>query len=427
MKPASDPPPGTLARNTAALAVGFFARTPILLVYFVIATRTLGVADYGVLAAISAVCAITGPLAAFGSTHLLIRHASQDLATARIWLGSGLTVSSLGSVVVGAFVIVIAPVLLPPETPFAALALLLAGELVLARIVEMCSAVFVASERMHLKTLIQIGLPVARLGAAVLLLAGPWSITLTNWALAAVIATGVWSVLALVLAVRAVGSPSWSLRPYLREWRQGLLFAAGLGVLNVHNEADKIVVARIAGPEAAGVYAAAYRVLEVAYTPIRALLGAAFPRMFRHGAAGSTALGPLLRRLLRYGVGYSLLAVPGVVLLAPLVPRLLGDEFADVAPVLASLSVLILLRTVRALPADTLTGAGYQGRRTVAQLVVAVVNVALLLALVPPWGIWGAVCATLVAEALLAAILWLLWWQVWRAERQSTPVGAQPR
>lgn len=427
MNPASEPPPGTLARNTAALALGFFARTPILLVYFVLATRTLGVADYGVLAAISAVCAITGPLAAFGSTHLLIRHASQDSSTARVWLGSGLTVSALGSLLVGGLVIAIAPVLLPPETPFAALALLLAGELVLARIVEMCSAVFVASERMHLKTLIQIGLPVARLGAALILLAGPWPVTLTSWALAGVAATGVWSVLGLVLAVRAVGRPSWSIAPYLREWRQGLLFAAGLGVLNVHNEADKIVLARIAGPEAAGVYAAAYRVLEVAYTPIRALLGAAFPRMFRHGAGGAAALGPLLRRLLRYGIGYSLLAVPAVVLLAPLVPRLLGDEFADVAPVLASLSVLILLRTVRALPADTLTGAGYQGRRTVAQLVVAVVNVALLLALVPLWGIWGAVCATLVAEALLAAMLWILWWQVRHVEQQSTPAGAHPR
>lgn len=427
MNPASEPPPGTLARNTAALAVGFFARTPILLVYFVLATRTLGAADYGVLAAISAVCAITGPLAAFGSTHLLIRHASQDPSTARAWLGSGLTVSALGSLAVGAFVIAIAPVLLPRETPFAALALLLAGELVLARIVEMCSAIFVASERMHLKTLIQIGLPVARLGAVLILLAGPWSITLTSWALAGVVATGVWSVLALVLAIRAVGRPGWSMAPYVREWRQGLLFAAGLGVDNVHAEADKIVLARISGPEAAGVYAAAYRVLEVAYTPVRALLGAAFPRMFRHGADGTAALAPLLRRLLRYGLGYALLAVPAVVLLAPVVPLLLGDEFADVAPVLASLAVLIPLRTVRALPADTLTGAGYQGRRTVAQLVVAVVNVVLLLALVPPWGIWGAVFATLVAEAVLAAVLWVMWWQVRQVVRQPTPDGALPR
>src|SRR5699024_219686 len=95
--------------------------------------------------------------------------------------------------------------------------------------------------------------------------------------------------------------------------------------------------------------------------------------------------------------------------LSPLAPPVLGEGFAQVRPVLVALAGILVLRTLYALPADALTGAGHQVRRTVAQLAVAVLNVGALLALVPRYGIWGAVWAALAAEALLALVVWLLW------------------
>ncbi|WP_256842678.1 glycosyltransferase [Ornithinimicrobium cryptoxanthini] len=416
----------SLTRNTAALGVGYLVRTPILLGYFVLATRTLGVDNYGVLAAIVALCTIAGPLAALGSTNLLIKHVARDPTTARTWLGSGLAASALGSLVLGMVVLLIAPVLLPPGTPVAALVLLLVGELVLARTVELGSAIFVATERMHLTTVNQVGFPLTRLATVGVLVVGPWSVTLTTWALAAALGAAAWAVVAVTLATRAVGAPRWSLAPVRREWRQGMLFASGVGLHNVHQDADKIVLARLAGPEAAGVYAAAYRLLDAAYTPVRALLGAAYPRMFRHGADGSGALAPLLRRVGRPAVGYAVVAALVALVLSPLAPPVLGAGFAQVQPVLAALAALLVLRTLAALPADALTGAGYQGRRTLAQLAVTVLNVAALLVLIPRWGIWGAVWGTLAAEALLAIVLWTVWARVRRAAPAVADIDSAP-
>lgn len=412
----------SLSRNTAALGMGYLLRTPVLLVYFVLATRSLGVETYGVLAAVMALCAIAGPLASMGTNTLIIKHVSRDVDSARAWFGAGLSVSALGSVALGAAVLLAAPVLLPPGTPVVALALLLVGELVLARVIELSGAVFVATERMHLKTVIQLGFPTVRLAAVAVLIAGPWPVTLTGWAVAAVLGSGVWAAISFGLATGAVGRPRWSMHIYRSDWRQGLLFVAGQGTTNVHDEADKVVLARLGGPEAAGVYAAAYRLIDVAYTPVRALLGAAYPRMFRHGASGTAAVTPLLLKVSRPALGYGLLAVPAVVLLAPFAPPVLGEGFADVAPVLVSLAGLVLLRALRALPADALSGAGHQGSRTVAQLAVAFVNVMALLVLVPRFGLWGAVSSTLATEALLAIVLW----SIWARKRRAPARAARP-
>lgn len=142
---------------------------------------------------------------------------------------------------------------------------------------------------------------------------------------------------------------------------------------------------------------------------MRALLSAVSPRVFRAGRSGPAGLTPLLGRLLRPAVGYAVLAALLLVAVSPLAPPVLGSGFAQVTPVLATLAGVLALRTLHALPADALTGSGHQVRRTLAQLGVAGLNVVALLALVPLHGVWGAVWATLGAEALLALTMWLLW------------------
>ena len=82
--------------------------------------------------------------------------------------------------------------------------------------------------------------------------------------------------------------------------------------------------------------------------------------------------------------------------------------------------MLPLLRWSHYLAADSLTGAGHQGRRTACQVGVAVINVGLNLWLIPAYSWTGAVIATLVCDGLLVVGLWAVVLAVLRTERASS-------
>jgi O-antigen/teichoic acid export membrane protein len=87
---------------------------------------------------------------------------------------------------------------------------------------------------------------------------------------------------------------------------------------------------------------------------------------------------------------------------------LLGPSYGPAVPVVRLLSPVPLIRTVQYFAANALTGAERQGARTAVQVATAAMNVLLNLALIPVLGVSGAVVATLAAELLMAAGLWLL-------------------
>lgn len=189
-----------------------------------------------------------------------------------------------------------------------------------------------------------------------------------------------------------------------------------------HNDADKALLGRLDGAVASGVYGAAYRLVDTAWLPIRALLGAARPQLFLDGQAGVSGLGPLVRALARPALGYALLAAAVLVLAADILVPLLGADYAESVPVLRLLAVTLVLRCVHYLPAEMLTVTGRQSVRTAAQLLVLGLNIALNLALIPRFGVWGAAWSTVACEALLAV---LLWGSVLAASRQGRPVGGR--
>ena len=91
---------------------------------------------------------------------------------------------------------------------------------------------------------------------------------------------------------------------------------------------------------------------------------------------------------------------------APLVPRVLGAEYARTTEALRWLALLPLLKTMHYFAADSLTGAGFQGVRTVAQVLVAMFNVLVNLWIIPAYSWRGAAWSSLASDGLLAASLW---------------------
>src|SRR5919204_217727 len=159
---------------------------------------------------------------------------------------------------------------------------------------------------------------------------------------------------------------------------------------------------------AAAMYAAAYRATTFAFLPIVSLLNAAYPRFFRAGEGGIEGSRRFARRLARPAIVYSLLASATLFLAAPLVPHVLGADYAGSVGALRWLAVLPLVQTAYYLPADALTGAGYQRLRSSLQVGAALLNVLLNLWLVPRYSLVGAAVATLVALGALALSLWIV-------------------
>jgi O-antigen/teichoic acid export membrane protein len=149
------------------------------------------------------------------------------------------------------------------------------------------------------------------------------------------------------------------------------------------------------------VYGAAYRSIDVSFTPISAVLWSAYPNFFRAGAHGiSSSLEyakPLMRRALIYsGAVFCLLLIS-----SGIVPLILGREYVATAASLRWLAILPVLKALHYFYSDTLTSAGYQGVRTAVQAAVAAFNVLLNLWLIPAYSWRGAAWSSIASDTVL--------------------------
>jgi O-antigen/teichoic acid export membrane protein len=216
------------------------------------------------------------------------------------------------------------------------------------------------------------------------------------------------AVIGVTWVTLSLGKPRLALAPLGRkETVEGFYFSVNVSTTNIYNDIDKTMLARLSTLEATGIYGAAYRLIDIACLPLLSLSSAAWPRFFREGKGGIHATRHYARRLLKPIVPYSLLAFAGLSIGAPLVPRVLGHQYVQATEALRWLAVLPLLRTFHTFIADSLTGAGYQGLRTLVQIGVAVFNVLINLWVIPAYGWRGAAWSSIASDGLLLLALWV--------------------
>jgi O-antigen/teichoic acid export membrane protein len=206
-------------------------------------------------------------------------------------------------------------------------------------------------------------------------------------------------VLLLAISRRADLRPSF--RGQAGVMRHATVFlASGLFFL-VYQQADRLMLIRMAGAEAAGHYAAGASLVAVFYMMPGIFTTVFLPRMYKE--AGDPRR--MARWLdLRLGTGFLLavLIVPLLIgLREPLLRSLFGAGYALAAPVLLWLAGTIFLRFVAVAYGDLLTASNRQWRRTGVQAGVAGLNIGLNFLLIPLWGAAGAAASTLVCEFVL--------------------------
>jgi len=393
------------ARHTGILGIGQILRALSAAALFVLGARVLGADGFGVFVSVAAVSAVIVPFGSLGSINLMMRHIAIHAEDAAVSFTSALVITvGSGALFVSALAAVQdATGLL--NTSAGVVLLVASADLLAYRLAELSGAARQAQDWMYGAAFFPVALNVARVVAlAVVSTAGPvslFSFAVTYFAASALTAAAVvmWTLARLGLATP---------RPamFLSRWREGLHFSVGLASQTVYNDVDKVMLARLASDASAGVYASAYRAIDLACVPLRALFGAAYIRYFRAGTAGLSATLRVARGLLVPSLAAASASALLLLATAGLLPLLLGPEFDSAVGVTRWLAVIPVLRALHYLPADSLTGAGMQGIRTACQLGIAVLNVLLNVVLIPTFGISGAVASSIATDALLACALW---------------------
>ena len=229
--------------------------------------------------------------------------------------------------------------------------------------------------------------------------------TVSQWSRVYLLSTVISAASGLAWVQVRIAVPKLALHRVKREFIEGIYYCASMSAQTIYNDIDKTMLARMSSLDAAGIYAAAYRLIDVAFIPLRALYNAALPGYFRAGTSGISGTVIYMRRLARVAVGYGTFCLFALLVGAPLVSKVLGAEYGRTVEALRWLSLLPLFKSMHYLLADALTGAGYQGLRTTIQGSVAGFNVALNLWLIPAYSWRGAAASSLASDGLLVVLL----------------------
>jgi O-antigen/teichoic acid export membrane protein len=377
-------------------------------IYFITVTKALGAKEYGAFIGAAAFVDIVAPFSTLGAGNLLVKNVSRDRRCFPTYWGNGLwlmlvsaSLLIMGLEMVGHWVLpaTISPWLLL----FAAMTNLLGG-----RALDLTANAYQSVQQIQRTAQFTLLPHLIRVAAAFLMVALIPHPTGQDWALVSLLSIGAAAITAILCVNHELGKPELALSRLKGEVREGSYFAVGNSAQTVYNDIDKTMLARLSTLEATGMYAAAYRLIDMAFVPLRSVLTVAYAKFFKQGAGGIRGSLTVARKLLPIMAGYGTIAGMGLLLCAPIVPWLLGPEYAASVQVLKWLAPLVLLKGLHYIAADALSGADLQFQRSVVQIGIAVTNVLLNLWLIPRFSWHGAVISTLISDGLLMLILWSL-------------------
>lgn len=390
-----------LLRNLIWMLLTNTFRLTLQLVAFVLLVRILGPEDYGNFAAILAIALLIAPFIEMGGYSLIVRDITAGIPVNRA-LGNSLLLSTL-VLPFGLVLFCFVKVLLLPDISWAVVFAIGFGQFIGIRIWVLVQGVHVAKGLIVRNAALEAtnGI-ITLLSVAVLQFMGG---TLNSWALLFFFNSFTIGAAALGWVYFTWGAPSAVCVEAKDRIRAGFYFAVGLASQSGYMEIDKAMLVRLASSEISGIYAAAYRFINVAFLPLNALLSALYPKFFQQGIKGSQASATLAYRVLPWTISYGLLVSLLLWLIAPIIPQLLGSDYSESVEILRWLALILLLHSFYFPLADSLTGSGLQEIRTQGQLGTLIINVILNAVLIPPFGWLGAVIATLTAQTFLLIFL----------------------
>jgi O-antigen/teichoic acid export membrane protein len=385
--------------------------------YFIIIAKALGPQQYGAFVGTTSLVSILAPFAALGTGNLLIKNVSRDRSLFSDYWGNALFMTLISGSILGVCLLLISPLFLPPSISIQMVLLAAIADLIFFRFLDIAGQAFGAVLWLRQTALLSTLPNITRVIAALLLVHYFSHPTATQWMAFYLASTALPALLGLWMVHQQLGKPKLAIHRIQPEILEGCYFSIGLSSQTIYNDIDKTMLARLSTLEATGIYAAAYRLIDVAFVPVRSLLVAAYAKFFQKGAFGIQGSLTLARKLIPIAGIYALGSSLALFFLAPLIPLVLGQDYSGAVLALQWLAPLPMLKTLHYFAADTLTGAGFQGYRSAVQAGIAILNVLLNLWFIPRYSWQGAAGVSLVSDGLLMVALWVLVWIIYRDQQ----------
>jgi O-antigen/teichoic acid export membrane protein len=414
-----------IARNATWVTVGQFASYAVQALYFIGLARLLGSREYGVLAGAVAFVALVSQYAAFGSGAVFLKYVSINPEEAPLYLGNvSLWLGGVGSILIVAISVISRHVLDPAS---ASLVVIVAVSDCLFRQISMtASQVYQAFERMRRMALLSTITNMFRLIAVAALLLTTHRGTAFEWAWVSLVVSCLTAIMSVWMVARHVNSIRFSLQLFRLRALEGFGFAFAASTNALYNDVDKTLLSHYRLDEANGIYTTAYRLVDMATTPIWSLYQAALPRMFREGSNNAHGTIRIARKLLLSGFGLGATASAVCWISAPVLPLLVGRSFIGSVAAIRWLALLPVFRAFALSAGAGLTTTNRQSTRTVIQIVAAVFNFGTNLYLIPKYSWLGAAWSSLATDALLGAGNWAAYLYAHKsAERRRSANGVR--
>ncbi len=395
-----------LVRGTLWLLVGRGMRLVLQAAYFVIIARTLGVENYGVFVGTTALVAIVSPFVGLGIDNLLLKNVAKNRELLREYWGNALWMVLVTGLGLMGLLALISPHLLPRSISPLLIFLVAVSDLIFGSITNIAGRTFQAVDRLNISAQIGISVMFMKVLAAISLMSFFPEPNPLEWVCLYLASSIISALLAAILVHRDFGSPQLSLARIMPELKEGIYFSISNSAYTIYNDIDKTMLAKLSTFEATGIYAAAYRLIDVAFIPVISIAGAAYAEFFRKGKEGIRATTAFAKPLVMITAAYSVLAGICLLLFSPIVPHILGDEYLNVVQVLRWLAPIPLFRAMQHFGGDILSGTGFQGLRSLLEVFISIFNIGINLWLIPRYSWQGAAWSSLASDGLLMVMLW---------------------
>jgi O-antigen/teichoic acid export membrane protein len=396
-----------LARNASWMmlgqGIGFLSQA----LYFVLLARLLGKLQYGIFVGSFALVSVVGNYSTMGADTIFLRYVSADKSRFREYWGNILLLIVSISLFLAVGLHFAAPFVVNAES--ARVVFPVALSVCFCTQIAFCAGrVFQTFEQMRITALMNLLTNVMRLIAAAVMIVVLHRATAVQWSLVFLGVSLAGAVIAVITVTAKFGLPSF--RPALvkKHAAEGLQYSFSQSTSSIYNDLDKTMLSHYGMNVANGIYAMAYRAVEVASMPIFSIRDAAMPRFFRNGREGIRGTAPLAKLLLGRTMLIGLACAVVLFLVAPLIPIVVGPDFAESVSALRWLCLIPFFRSVHQITGSALMGAGLQRYRTCTQLIAAAFNFALNLWMIPRYGWLGAAWASLITDSGLGLMSWLL-------------------